>query len=262
MILGRILQNKKREVAESKRKIPLSLLKQQALRLPKNKNAFAKALKKGTGISVIAEIKRKSPSKGILRKNFNPVRLALDFEKAGARAISVLTDQKFFGGSAQIFKKVRASVKLPLLRKDFILEEYQIYESRLLQADAVLLIAGLLPRHSLKKLYKTAQSLGLDVLFEAHTTKDIQKILPLKPGMVGINNRDLRTFRVDIKNTERLLRRFGKKVFWVSESGIQNHEDLIYLRRLGVKAVLVGESLMKEKNVRQALRRLIGNPRG
>ncbi len=262
MILDKIIKHKKIEVRRSKLKNPLSVLKTRVAELPTKKSVFLNALKKGRPVAVIAEIKRKSPSKGILRKNFNPAQIAREFEKSGASALSVLTDRKFFGGSPEILKQVRKAVRLPILRKDFILEEYQVWESRLMGADAILLIACLLSAGKLKSLGALAMRLGLDTLYEAHTAGDVEKILKARPKIIGINNRDLRTFHVDIQVTGKLARRLPKGVLVVSESGIQSQEDLAYLKKLGVKAVLVGESLMKEKNVGKALKKLLGTFRG
>ena len=257
MILDDIIKNKKREVAALKKKRPLAALRRDVESLPHKKRTFFQALKKNKKLSVIAEIKRMSPSKGIIRQDFDPVGIAREYEKAGATALSVLTDEKFFGGSGEIFKKVRRVSQLPILRKDFILEEYQVYESRLLGADAILLIAAILPVRRLERLRDISETFGLDVLFEVHTKSERDKVLSLKPQLLGINNRDLRTFEVDIHTTERLAKGLPKGVLLVSESGIQNQEDLVYLKSLGAKAVLVGESLMKETDIRLALQRLL-----
>ena len=230
--------------------------------LPKKKPVFIKALRGARPLGIIAEIKKKSPSKGILRRNFDPKEIARQYQRAGARAISVLTDQKFFGGSADILKSVRAVTRLPILRKDFIVDEYQIYESRLLGADAVLLIAAILSTAQIKSFGALAQRLGLDCLYEALTKQDIKKILKAGPRMIGINNRDLRTFSVDIRTTAKLVKGLSRKFLLVSESGIKDHDDLLYLRNLGIKAALVGETLMKEKRVDAALQNLLGTFRG
>ena len=258
MILDEIVAHKKKELAALKKTKSLEMLRQEVNRLPKKQPVFLNALKKKTGIAVIAEIKKKSPSKGILRESFDPEEIALAYEGSGADALSVLTDEKFFAGSAEILKKVKAVSRLPVLRKDFTIDEYQVWEARSIGADAVLLIAAILSEHELGTLSATAQTLGLDVLFEVHTEEDVRKVLPLGPALAGINNRDLRTFEVDLKVTERLIGRFGSTTLLVSESGIQNSQDLIYLKDLGVKAVLVGESLIKEKNPGLALRKLLG----
>ena len=257
MILNDIIKNKKYELKILKKRRSLVILKREAESLPKKNGSFFKALKKNKQIAVVAEIKKMSPSKGLFRKDFDPVRIAKEYEKAGAAALSVLTDEKFFGGSNEIFEKVRQATRLPILRKDFILEEYQVYESRLMGADAILLIAALLPIVMLKRLKGIAETLGLDVLFEVHTKSDKDKVLPLKPRIIGINNRNLKTFKVDIQTTEKLAKGLPKDTLLISESGIQNHQDLIYFKSLGAKAVLVGESLMKSKDAGLALQRLL-----
>ena len=255
MILKEIIKNKIQEIDVLKRKISLEDLKKQAKRLSV-RSCFFRALKK-PGLAVIAEIKQKSPSRGILRKNFEPITIAKEYQKAGARALSVLTDKKFFGGSSEILKEVRANVSLPILRKDFIVDEYQLWESKVMGCDAVLLIAGILTPLELKSYSRIARCLGLDILFEVHSEKDIRKILPLNPRIVGINNRDLKTFKVDIRTTEKLKKFLPKDTFVISESGIQNHSDLVYLKNCGVSAFLVGESLMKQKSPGSALRALL-----
>ncbi len=262
MILDKIINNKKKEIAFLKKARPLPVLKKELSSFKFRKNIFLKALKCAKTIAVIAEIKRRSPSKGILRKNFKPLEIAKEYERAHASALSILTDRKFFGGSSAIFKSVRCVTKLPMLRKDFILEEYQVYESRLMGADAILLIAGILSFGQLRSLSRSAQRLGLDCLYEVHTPNEVKKILPLKPKIVGINNRNLRTFKVDIHTTKRLIKKLPKSAFVVSESGIQSHEDLVYLKKMGVKAALVGESLMKQKSPGAALQKLLGDLRG
>ena len=255
-ILGQIVKYKQRELESSMRKKPMEKLQKEATRLPKTRSRFYQALKKSKKIAVIAEIKKRSPSKGILRKDFKPVEIARAYEAAGASALSILTDENFFGGSISIFKKIRAITQLPLLRKDFTIHKYQIYESKLIGADAVLLIADILSSAELKNLSVIAGRLGMDVLFEVHNLVDIEKVALLKPKIIGINNRDLHTFQVDLNATERLIKRIPAGAIVISESGIQTSEDLKYLKSLGVKAALVGESLMKEKDPGSALLRL------
>lgn len=258
MILNSILKNKRKEVTALKKKIPLRSLRKEALMLPRRKPIFLQSLKTRKPLAVIAEIKQKSPSKGFLRKNFSPNALAVSFEKNGAAALSVLTDEKYFGGSVAILESVRAKTVLPILRKDFLIDAYQIYESRLIGADAVLLIAAILTPQTLQKLGHLAHRLGLDVLFEVHNEKELKEVLRLKPKMIGINNRDLSTFRVDPTTTVRLATQIPKGVVVVSESGIQTHQDLIALKKQGIVAALVGTSLMREKDAGLALRRLLG----
>ncbi len=258
MILDRIVEYKRKEVALLKRKKPLKAL-QAELGRKRGSHSFFKALSKARNVAVIAEIKRRSPSKGILRKNFRPVELAREFKTSGASALSVLTDSKFFGGSLDILKKVRAATSLPILRKDFVIDEYQIYEAALAKSDAVLLIAAILNPAELKRFSVLASKLGLDVLFEVHDKVDVKKVLPLKPKIAGINNRDLRTFIVDLAATSNLAKFFSKKTILVSESGIFTRQDIDRVRRSGARAVLVGESLMKQPRPGEALERLLGN---
>ncbi len=262
MMLAAIVHNKKQEITRLKKTIPLARLKKEALALPKKTASFLKRLRRCKGLAVIAEIKRRSPSKGLLRKHVKPISIAKAYEKSGAAAISVLTDEKFFGGSVEILKDVRLAAKLPILRKDFIIDEYQVYESRLMGADAILLIAGILSKKKIKSLSALAGKLGLDVLFEVHSKQEIGKILPARPKLIGINNRDLKSFNVDIAQTRRLLPFLPKGALVVSESGIQSARDIRYLRKLGVRAVLVGETLMKSRDVGQALKKLLGSSRG
>ncbi|HTL70601.1 MAG TPA: indole-3-glycerol phosphate synthase TrpC [Candidatus Eisenbacteria bacterium] len=258
MILDDIVRHKKIEIEAAKRAAPPERLRASVAALPPRRAVFAGALSREGRVAVIAEIKKKSPSKGLFRDDFDAVRIARDYESAGASALSVLTDERFFGGSAQILRDVRAAVRLPILRKDFILDEYQVYESRLMGADAILLIAAILSEDELRSFGALAASLGLDALYEVHGEEDARKVEAVRPGLVGINNRDLRTFEVDTTLTARLAPRFLGHALVVSESGIQSREDLLYLKGLGVRAALVGESLMKQKDVAGALRRLLG----
>ncbi len=261
-MLGKIIANKKKEVASLKRIKPLAVLKKEVLRLKRKRPRFLQALRKGNGISVIAEIKRRSPSQGVLRTAFDPVKIAQSYKEAGARALSVLTDKKFFGGGAVDLKKVRRAVTLPILRKDFLIDEYQIYESRLLGADAVLLIAALLTREKLRRFRNLARRLGLDALVEVHTQAELKKTLAIHAKLIGINNRNLKTFTVDIRTTEKLVKNIPRALCVVSESGIQNHGEILFLKKLGVRAVLVGESLLTKKNVKKALSELRGTGYG
>ena len=253
MILDKIVRHKRKEVAALKK----FSFKSRALALGPKKRSFAAALAGKKPVAVIAEIKRRSPSKGLLRKNFNAVKIAKAYAAGGASAISVLTDIKFFGGCAADLQEVRRAVKLPLLRKDFIIDEAQIYESRLLGADAILLIAAILSKRKMARFARIAESLGLDVLFEVHTASELTKVRGLKPRLLGVNNRNLKTFEVDLGITAQFAKSSPKGSLLVSESGVKEHKDLLYLRGLGARAVLVGESLMRQKDVKRALRKLI-----
>ena len=190
----------------------------------------------------------------MFRTSLRPAQVARQYQRAGAKALSVLTDAKYFGGSSQILRQVRAATRLPILRKDFVIDPYQVWESRLLGADAILLIARILSGRRMKVLSRLAHRLGLDCLFEVHDRADLGKVLPVKPRMVGINNRDLGDFKVDLGVTERLLPHLkSSNTLVVSESGIQTPEDVARMELLGVRAVLVGESLMKAAHPGKAL---------
>ncbi|MBI3315627.1 MAG: indole-3-glycerol phosphate synthase TrpC [Candidatus Omnitrophica bacterium] len=255
--LARIVKNKQAEVRRLKRLFPLEALKKQAAGLSKKKARFFSALEKKKPVSVIAEIKRRSPSRGTLCRAFDPVPLARGLEKGGAAALSVLTDERFFGGSLLALKNVKSVSGLPVLRKDFIIDEYQIWESRLLGADAILLIAAILSKEQLRTFTRLARRLGLDALIEVHGPAELKKVLPLKPRWLGVNNRDLETFEVALSTTEKLLRRIPERVFIVSESGIKSKEDLLYLERLGVRSVLIGEGLMTRRDPGRVLKALL-----
>lgn len=261
-VLGDILANKRAELVLAKRQISQETMKKTAYALSRKRHVFVKALRASRNIAVIAEIKRKSPSKGLLRKDFDPVRIARQYDRAGACALSVLTDKKYFGGAAEFVGRIKNVTSLPILRKDFILEEYQVHETRFLGADAILLIARALSVGRMRSLYREATRLGLDTLFEVHSEAELKKILVLKPVLIGINNRNLATFKVSLEVSERLSRLIPKSVFFVSESGIATAADLRLVRSFGARAALVGESLMREKDPGRALKRLLGAGRG
>lgn len=257
MILDKIVRYKKIEVAKLKAGRGFEALKEKALGLPCRGHYFADSLAKGEGITVIAEIKKKSPSKGILRPDFDAEWIARQYEKGGASALSVLTDRRFFAGSPDILKRVRQVTVLPLLRKEFIIDEAQIYESKVLGADAILLIARILTPAKLKSFSALAESLGLDILFEIHDEADWLKIKSLKPLLVGINNRDLETFKVDLETTGRLAKKINHAGVLVAESGIASPEDVARIKTYGAKSILVGESLIRQNNPGMALRSLL-----
>lgn len=259
MILNEILNEKRKQVRETLAAHSLASWRSQAERLSREPGRFLKALRDAPEpMGVIAEIKRRSPSKGLLRADFDPAQLALAFQKSGASALSVLTDVNYFGGSSDDLRAVKAAVGIPVLRKDFIVHEVQVYESVAMGADAILLIAGALSAEELGALYALAGTYGLDVLVETHSSEDVRKASAVKAAIVGVNNRDLQTFSVDLRNTERLAPLIGEGPLLVSESGIQAKSDLLYLKALGVHAVLVGESLMRQVDPGAALLRLLG----
>jgi len=219
---------------------------------------FIPAIYKSRFISLIAEIKRQSPSRGIIRQNFNLQEIAKSYQDAGVQAISVLTEEDFFGGNISYINEVKGLVTVPILRKDFIIEPYQVYESRFFGADAILLIADLLSKEKLSELIQLADSLGLDCLVEAHTEKELKRALDLKESLIGINNRDLHTLEVDFKTTERLYPLIPKDKVVVVESGIKIRQDVLFLRILGVNAVLIGETFMEAEDIKNKVEEVMG----
>lgn len=254
MILDKIVEYKRQQLAEEIRQIPLEVWKQR-LKRPGLHAAinFYNSLKDNKGLSIIAEVKKASPSKGIIKEDFDPVKIAGEYAKAGVQAISVLTEKQFFQGSDEYLVKIRQSCPIPLLRKDFIIDLWQIYQSRCLGADAILLIASILSEEELTKFHVVAGILGVQCLVEVHDREDVEKALFSGAKIIGINNRDLQTFDVDLKTTERLMNHIPHDKAVVSESGIKNSEDMKYLRELGVDAVLIGETLMRAPSIREKI---------
>lgn len=216
------------------------------------------ALKTSGGLGLIAEVKAASPSKGILRHDMNPSQIALEYQEGGATAISVLTDEKFFHGRLAHLEDVRRAVRLPLLRKDFIIDEYQLVEARTSGADAVLLIAAILDEKKLEALLSSAGRLGLNCLVEVHTEGELKKVLDTPATLVGINNRDLHTFKTDLKTTIRLRPLVPEDRTVVSESGIKSRGDVRRLEDAGVDAILVGEALVQSEDIERDIRELMG----
>lgn len=206
---------------------------------------------------LIAEAKKGSPSRGVLREPFDPGFLASEYERAGASAVSIVTEKNYFYGCISFLEEVRKKVSIPVLRKDFIIHPRQIYQSYDMGADMILLIAACLDDRELESLYATATRLGLNVLFEVHDEQEIERVLDVKPGIVGINNRDLKTFRVDLDTSIRLKRRIPDGIPVISESGIKDHRDLKKLRDYGFSGALVGESILGHQDVFQAVRELL-----
>jgi indole-3-glycerol phosphate synthase len=251
-ILEEIVAHKRAEVSRKKAGMPKFELRGLA-----DSRDFASALK-GKDISLIAEIKKFSPSKRALRVNFDPAQIAKDYEGNGAAAISVLTDEKFFGGKDSYIRAVRQAVELPILRKEFIVDEYQIYESRFLGADGVLLIASIWGRTEMISLLVLAEELGLSVLVEAHTEEEVAKILSTPAKIIGINNRNLATLEVDLTTSLRLRRLIPPDRIAISESGVRTREDILRLEEAGFDGVLIGESLMSSPDGGSKLRELLG----
>jgi len=256
MILSRIIEEKRRVVEEAKRQKP----QEELVKEIKNicvKSSFRKSISRPHHINLIAEIKKASPSKGILRGDFNPAKIAMTYQANGASAISVLTDERFFEGRLEHIRKVRENVSLPILRKDFFIDEYQIYETVNTGADAILLIAELLSVNEMVLFYNLATSLGLDVMIEVHNEEDVEKALTTDACIIGINNRDLHTFRVDLSVTQKLIRLLPQNKTKVSESGIKSYEDVMFLKSLGVNAVLIGEAFMEATDIASKMREIM-----
>jgi len=258
-ILERIVTAKRKEIEARKAAVPIWVISQQADAAPATKD-FASALARGAGdpIRLIAEFKRASPSKGIIRDDLDPADVARFYEAAGASAMSVLTDGPFFSGSLGDLRAARAAVDLPLLRKDFILEWYQLLETRAAGADAVLLIVAALSDESLDSLQKSAKDLGLAALVEVHNEGELRRALATNAKLVGINNRDLHTFEVSLDTTTQLQAEIPSGIVVVGESGIHSRADALKLQEAGVDAMLVGEYLMQQPDPGNAARELLG----
>lgn len=257
-VLAEILERKRGEIEAAKARVSFETLRAQVHALRDAPRGFRKALLEGAPPVVIAEIKRRSPSKGEIRANFDPVACAQSYAAAGAAALSVLTDEHYFGGKLEYLAAVRNSVSLPLLRKDFVLDAYQLYEARVAGADAVLLIVAALAATELAALWREARALGLDVLVEVHDEAELALAQSIGADLIGINNRDLRSFVTDLAVSERLLAKFDFGVVAVSESGISTYDDIERLTRAGAQAFLVGEACMRQPDPGQALRKLRG----
>lgn len=259
MILSNIVEEKKKEIDAAKKKIPQKdLLGQISGKPVRSKPHFFRHSLPKNHMHLIAEVKKASPSAGVLREDFDPLKIALAYEANGASAISVLTDEKFFQGHISHLEKIKKNVYLPVLRKDFIIDEYQIYESILKGADAALLIADLLTDDELKHFLDIGRAYNLDFLVEVHSEEDVKKALDSKCDIIGINNRDLHTFKVDVHTTTRLVRLIPHDKIIVSESGIRTRENVSYLRSLGVDAVLIGEVFMQSEDIGRTVRELMG----
>lgn len=256
MILDEILQNKRIEIERAKKSHSLSLLSSQIENVQPPKD-FHGSIKSNGEIKIIAEIKCASPSKGILRENFNPSQIAKGYAHSGACAISVLTDKRFFKGDLKHLRDVREAVSVPLLRKDFIIDPYQVYEARLYGADAILLIAGALETEALAKLLNLTHSMGMSAIVEVHNEEELEKALLAESRIIGINNRNLKTFNVSLGVSIRLMKLIPKEKVVVSESGIDSIEDIRRLQDEGIYTFLIGETLMRASDPGEKLKSLI-----
>jgi indole-3-glycerol phosphate synthase len=270
-MLSKIIKAKGEEIEYLKTKAPLSELKAKIKDL-EGAREFLKSLKpaqegqqsqnrstESTVTRIIAEIKKASPSQGVIREDFNPSKIAEIYQENGASAISVLTDKIFFQGDIGHLSMVKRVVTLPVLRKDFIIDEYQVLETRAYDADAILLIAAVLEKNQLKDYVYLSRELGMLPLIEVHTLTDIENALSIKEtDLIGINNRDLNTFEVDIKTSEKLVHYIPEEITTVSESGIKKREDILFLQEAGVDAFLIGETLLRERDIGNKLKELLG----
>lgn len=244
-ILEDIVKNTILKLAEKKLATPLAEIKSELARLNLPKGAFkANLLNKDQAI--IAEIKKASPSAGIISEDFDPIQKAKDYEAFGAAALSILTEEDFFLGSIEYLKEVKAITSLPILRKDFMVDEYQIYEAKLMGADCILLIASILSDSQITAFVSLAEELELDYLIEVHDEVELSRVEHFKDAMIGVNNRDLKTFTVDLDNSVRLKHKFTHSNIFIAESGIKNQDDIDYLKSHHIHAFLIGESLMRD----------------
>jgi indole-3-glycerol phosphate synthase len=258
-ILDEIVRSKRTEVANARRRTPLELL-QSRLASAAPVRDFRGAVAAGSRIRLIAEIKKASPSAQILRDDFDPVTIAQIYEDHGAACISVLTDAPYFQGRLDHLTLVHSSVQLPILRKDFVIDEYQVFEARAANADAVLLIAEILDDLTLSQLLDRSREMGMAALVEFHDEVNLARVIASGAGLVGINNRDLRNFRSDIERTLRLRDQIPPEVLVVSESGISTRREVERLQAAGICAILVGESLMRAPDIGLGVDELLGNP--
>jgi indole-3-glycerol phosphate synthase len=263
MILDKIAEHKRHEVALARSRRSLASLQSGVAELEDQPRGFLRALRATTGsgwTAVIAEVKKGSPSKGVIRESFDPLEIAEIYQDNGASCLSVLTDEHFFMGHLSYLGKVREVVNLPLLRKDFVCDPYQIYEARVAGADAVLLIAAMLDTEQLVEYNALAAELHLDVLLEVHDELELEMALTTGCELIGINNRNLQTFATDLATTERLLPLIPAGHFVVAESGIACRADVLRLQHAGASGFLVGEALMREDDIGAKLRELQGEP--
>lgn len=260
MILEEIAAVAKVRVEEAKKKRPLMEVREEAIALASKEKAtfpFENALRQ-QDINFICEVKKASPSKGIIAEDFPYLQIGMDYEKAGAACISVLTEPEYFKGSDQYLTEISQHVSIPIIRKDFIIDAYQIYEAKLIGASCVLLIVALLERERLAEYIEICDHLGLSALVEAHDEKEIEDAIAAGARMIGVNNRDLRTFTVDINNSIRLRKLVPENILFIAESGIKTAQDIDNLRKANVNGVLIGETLMRSSDKKKMLDELRG----
>lgn len=258
MILDTIIAHKRKELITEQGQVPLAKLEDQISNLPPTRD-FQEAITGSGTVKLIAEVKKKSPSKGIIREDFHPVSIAETYVENGAAAISILTDRHFFAGELAYLRAIRDAVDVPLLRKDFTIDPYHIYQARVAGADAILLIVAALTAAQLRTFMGIAASLSLSCLVEVHTREELEIALDVDARIIGINNRDLRTFHTDIATTFQLCETIPADRVVVSESGIYSREDVMKLQEAGIHAMLVGESLMRSPDIGEQVRHLLNS---
>jgi len=243
-ILQKIVANTKVNLAHKKAELPLEKIQSslESLKLPRGKFKDHISSKDE---AIIAEIKKASPSAGVIKENFDPTKIAMEYESFGASALSILTEEDFFMGSIDYLKDVKKITSLPILRKDFMIDEYQIYESKLIGADCILLIVSILTDQEIENFIKIAKKLELDYLIEVHDENELKRVEHFENALIGVNNRNLETFEVDLNNSVRLRNTFKQKNIFIAESGIKSREDMNYLKMNNIKVFLIGESLMR-----------------
>ncbi len=256
-ILDQLARHARERTADTKKKIPPDELRHIAFSIPKGEFSFEKALKKD-GISFICECKKASPSKGLIAPDFPYLEIAKEYEAAGADCISVLTEPKWFSGSDKYLKEIADTVRIPCLRKDFTVDEYMIYEAKVLGASAVLLICSILTGDTIREYIRLCDELGLSALVEAHDETEVDMAVQAGARIIGVNNRNLKDFSVDTENSARLRSLIPKDVLFVSESGVKSAEDIAKLRAVGADAVLIGETLMRAADKKAKLDELRG----
>jgi len=256
-ILDQLAEHARYRTEQAKKEVPLSEIRERALSMPKGGFSFEKALRK-PGISFICECKKASPSRGLIAPDFPYLQIAKEYEAAGADCISVLTEPKWFLGSDAYLREIAGAVSIPCLRKDFTVDEYMIYEAKLLGASAVLLICAILSEAQMKAYMAVCETLGLSALVEAHDETEVEKALSAGARMIGVNNRNLKDFTVDTENSRRLRSMIPKGTLFVSESGVSGPEDVERLVQIGADAVLVGEVLMRAFDKKEMLSKLRG----
>lgn len=255
MILDQLVEATKVRIEKEKKEIPLEIVKEKALKMEKGDFAFEKAIKEGD-ISFICEVKKASPSKGVIAEDFPYVQIAKDYEEAGANCISVLTEPDYFKGDKKYLKEISEQVSIPIIRKDFVIDEYMIYDGKIHGASCVLLICSILDRDTIKKYINICDDLGISALVEAHDENEIKMAIDAGARMIGVNNRDLKTFTVDIGNSERLRKLVPDDILFIAESGIKTNEDIKRLRDANVNGVLIGEAFMRATDKKKMLEEL------